>query len=164
MAHKALPACTEWQVPAPGLLPVQPSPAHRAGSLHGRSLPVLPLMPAQHTASISGLMAPMLMSPRPGQTTGAQGPSWDWAWGTASTPVDGKAGSVPETNKRCVLQVSVSGQALVFVVRCVGWSWRSRAGALTYAAFFFAQVLLAGLSSASPGSVLCRLLSVAGAL
>ncbi|RMZ54903.1 hypothetical protein APUTEX25_000420 [Auxenochlorella protothecoides] len=38
------------------------------------------------------------------------------------------------------LQVSVSGQALVFVVRCVEYSLLSRAGLLTYVAFFVAQV------------------------
>lgn len=46
------------------------------------------------------------------------------------------------------LQVSVSGQALVFVVRCVTHSFLSRAGLLTYVAFFGAQVastLIAGL-------------------
>lgn len=37
-------------------------------------------------------------------------------------------------------QVSISGQAVVFVVRCTGWSLTSRAGILTYAAFFGAQV------------------------
>ncbi|KDD77131.1 hypothetical protein H632_c12p1 [Helicosporidium sp. ATCC 50920] len=45
------------------------------------------------------------------------------------------------------LQVSVSGQALVFVVRCVGFSLMQRAGTLTYLAFFGAQVcssLIAG--------------------
>lgn len=39
------------------------------------------------------------------------------------------------------VQVSVSGQALVFVVRTVGHSLLSRAGSLTYVAFFLAQVL-----------------------
>ena len=45
------------------------------------------------------------------------------------------------------LQVSISGQALVFVVRCVGYSLINRAGAMTYIAFFGAQVcssLIAG--------------------
>ncbi|CAK0787749.1 hypothetical protein CVIRNUC_010971 [Coccomyxa viridis] len=37
-------------------------------------------------------------------------------------------------------QVSVSGQALVFVVRTSGWSITSRAGLFTYIAFFAAQV------------------------
>lgn len=40
------------------------------------------------------------------------------------------------------LQVSVSGQALVFVVRTSGWSITSRAGLLTYVAFFAAQARL----------------------
>lgn len=39
------------------------------------------------------------------------------------------------------LQVSVSGQALVFVVRTQSWSFKARAAGLTYAAFFIAQVL-----------------------
>ncbi len=38
------------------------------------------------------------------------------------------------------IQVSVSGQALVFVVRHQGWSIIQRAGTLTYAAFFLAQL------------------------
>lgn len=38
------------------------------------------------------------------------------------------------------VQVSVSGQALVFVVRNQGYSLFQRAGSLTYAAFFLAQV------------------------
>jgi hypothetical protein len=37
-------------------------------------------------------------------------------------------------------QVSISGQALVFVTRCVGHSFLDRAGGLTYLAFFGAQV------------------------
>lgn len=37
-------------------------------------------------------------------------------------------------------QVSISGQALVFVVRTEKWSFASRAGLLTYAAFVLAQV------------------------
>lgn len=37
-------------------------------------------------------------------------------------------------------QVSISGQALVFVVRTQSWSLMSRAGNLTYWAFIFAQV------------------------
>lgn len=37
-------------------------------------------------------------------------------------------------------QVSVSGQALVFVVRNQGYSLTNRAGGLTYIAFFGAQV------------------------
>ena len=36
--------------------------------------------------------------------------------------------------------MSISGQALVFVVRTPGWSPIMRAGALTYIAFFAAQV------------------------
>jgi H+-transporting ATPase len=39
------------------------------------------------------------------------------------------------------LQVSVSGQALVFVVRCVSHSFTNRAAGLTYAAFLVAQLL-----------------------
>ena len=39
-------------------------------------------------------------------------------------------------------QVSVSGQALVFVVRTQDYSLMSRAGTLTYAAFVLAQVWL----------------------
>jgi len=38
-------------------------------------------------------------------------------------------------------QVSVSGQALVFVVRTKSWSFIARAGAWTYAAFLVAQIL-----------------------
>lgn len=38
------------------------------------------------------------------------------------------------------LQVSISGQALVFVVRTQGYSLFSRAGLLTYIAFSLAQV------------------------
>lgn len=38
-----------------------------------------------------------------------------------------------------MLQVSISGQALVFVVRTISWSFMSRAGSLTYIAFFGAQ-------------------------
>ena len=37
-------------------------------------------------------------------------------------------------------QVSISGQALVFVVRTASWSPISRAGLFTYIAFFGAQV------------------------
>jgi H+-transporting ATPase len=37
-------------------------------------------------------------------------------------------------------QVSISGQALVFVVRTVEWSLMARAGSLTYIAFVLAQV------------------------
>ena len=37
-------------------------------------------------------------------------------------------------------QVSISGQALVFVVRDQRWSLMTRAGAWTYGAFFAAQV------------------------
>ena len=53
------------------------------------------------------------------------------------------------------LQVSVSGQALVFVVRCTGLSWRSRAGSLTYAAFFMAQVRASHQSLLSRGQSWC---------
>ena len=38
------------------------------------------------------------------------------------------------------MQVSVSGQAVVFVVRTLKWSLASRAGLWTYIAFFLAQV------------------------
>jgi hypothetical protein len=38
------------------------------------------------------------------------------------------------------VQVSISGQALVFVVRTTGYSLLSAAGGLTYLAFFLAQV------------------------
>ena len=38
------------------------------------------------------------------------------------------------------LQVSISGQALVFVVRCIGHSLLSRAGLFTYVAFIVAQI------------------------
>ena len=41
----------------------------------------------------------------------------------------------------CAVQVSVSGQAVVFVVRTLKWSLASRAGLWTYLAFFLAQVL-----------------------
>ena len=37
-------------------------------------------------------------------------------------------------------QISISGQALVFVVRTADWSLLSRAGTLTYIAFILAQV------------------------
>ena len=40
----------------------------------------------------------------------------------------------------CLVQVSISGQALVFVVRTSQWSIISRAGLYTYIAFFAAQV------------------------
>ena len=39
------------------------------------------------------------------------------------------------------MQVSISGQALVFVVRTQGYSIVNKAGGLTYAAFILAQVL-----------------------
>ena len=39
-----------------------------------------------------------------------------------------------------LVQVSISGQALVFVVRTSSWSIMSRAGLYTYIAFFAAQV------------------------
>lgn len=49
------------------------------------------------------------------------------------------------------MQVSISGQAVVFVVRATGWSLTSRAGVLTYAAFFGAQVcLLVAISCCCP--------------
>lgn len=44
-------------------------------------------------------------------------------------------------------QVSISGQALVFVTRTMGWSLANRAGTLTYVAFLGAQLaasLMAG--------------------
>ena len=47
-----------------------------------------------------------------------------------------------DTQPSCCLQVSVSGQALVFVVRTSGWSITSRAGLFTYIAFFAAQASL----------------------
>jgi hypothetical protein len=37
------------------------------------------------------------------------------------------------------VQVSISGQALVFVVRTLGWSFTARAGLITYVAFILAQ-------------------------
>ena len=40
----------------------------------------------------------------------------------------------------CCAQVSISGQALVFVVRTQSYSLLSRAGLWTYLAFFGAQV------------------------
>jgi len=43
------------------------------------------------------------------------------------------------TRSALYLQVSVSGQALVFVVRTMGFSWLSRAGLWTYIAFLGAQ-------------------------
>lgn len=50
-------------------------------------------------------------------------------------------------------QISISGQALVFVVRTAEWSLLSRAGTLTYIAFILAQVgarlILWGLRRAS---------------
>lgn len=39
-----------------------------------------------------------------------------------------------------ILQVSISGQALVFVTRCTKHSFLDRAGGFTYLAFFGAQV------------------------
>ena len=39
-----------------------------------------------------------------------------------------------------LLQVSVSGQAVVFIVRTMSWSVTARAGLWTYIAFFLAQV------------------------
>lgn len=42
-----------------------------------------------------------------------------------------------------VLQVSISGQAVVFVVRTLSWSPTAVAGKLTYIAFVLAQVHLA---------------------
>ncbi|KAK9829684.1 hypothetical protein WJX72_007324 [[Myrmecia] bisecta] len=48
-------------------------------------------------------------------------------------------------------QVSISGQALVFVVRTMRWSVASRAGLLTYIAFFLAQIgasVIAGIGFA----------------
>ena len=50
--------------------------------------------------------------------------------------------SVADMQPSCWLQVSVSGQALVFVVRTSGWSLTSRAGLFTYIAFFAAQASL----------------------
>lgn len=44
------------------------------------------------------------------------------------------------------MQVSISGQAVVFVVRTMSHSFLARAGAWTYIAFFLAQV----------GDPLCR--------
>ena len=40
-----------------------------------------------------------------------------------------------------LLQVSISGQAVVFVVRTMSYSLIARAGAWTYIAFFLAQVM-----------------------
>jgi H+-transporting ATPase len=39
-----------------------------------------------------------------------------------------------------ISQVSISGQALVFVVRHQGWSLIQRAGVMTYLAFLLAQI------------------------
>ncbi len=44
-------------------------------------------------------------------------------------------------------QVSISGQALVFVVRTQDWSVTSRAGTATYLAFLLAQVCFISMSS-----------------
>ena len=56
----------------------------------------------------------------------------------------------------CVLplQVSISGQAVVFIVRTMSWSLMARAGAWTYIAFFLAQVIL-GLRCSIPSLVPC---------
>lgn len=48
--------------------------------------------------------------------------------------------STGPTEVAVTLQVSISGQALVFVVRTQGYSLFSRAGLLTYIAFSLAQV------------------------
>ena len=57
--------------------------------------------------------------------------------------------------------MSISGQALVFVVRTSSWSLISRAGMLTYVAFFAAQVIASELATCMPprwpdGGTLCR--------
>ena len=49
------------------------------------------------------------------------------------------------------MQVSISGQALVFVVRTQGYSLFSRAGLWTYIAFFGAQARLV-----LPAASICR--------
>lgn len=49
-------------------------------------------------------------------------------------------GGYAEVGHDLLPQVSISGQALVFVVRTSSWSLMSRAGMLTYVAFFMAQV------------------------
>jgi H+-transporting ATPase len=43
--------------------------------------------------------------------------------------------------------VSISGQALVFVVRCKGWSLLARAGVWTYLAFMIAQIMATIISA-----------------
>ena len=56
---------------------------------------------------------------------------------------DTSAGSIAMAACMCKcqsLQVSVSGQALVFVVRTLRWSFLDRAGGLIYIAFAVAQV------------------------
>ncbi len=50
------------------------------------------------------------------------------------------------------VQVSISGQALVFVVRDQRWSLMTRAGAWTYGAFFAAQ---ARRIFKPPGACMC---------
>lgn len=47
----------------------------------------------------------------------------------------------PSPNLPVLLQVSISGQAVVFVVRTMSHSLIARAGAWTYIAFFLAQVM-----------------------
>ena len=46
------------------------------------------------------------------------------------------------TSTTLAVQVSISGQAVVFVVRTMSHSLLARAGAWTYIAFFLAQVIL----------------------
>lgn len=56
-----------------------------------------------------------------------------------------------DLHSRCCVQVSISGQALVFVVRTASYSLFSRAGFYTYIAFFGAQAsIFALLISAVP--------------
>ena len=53
------------------------------------------------------------------------------------------------------MQVSISGQALVFVVRTQRWSFRDRAGGWLYLAFGVAQVTPSLLGSARVFRLLC---------
>ena len=80
-----------------------------------------------------------------------------------AVPTASRADSPP-----VAVQVSISGQALVFVVRTESWSFMSRAGNLTYVAFFVAQVPPPALSisrlciGARPLTLVCSTLSFAG--
>ncbi|KAK9798585.1 hypothetical protein WJX73_003965 [Symbiochloris irregularis] len=80
--------------------------------------------------------------PKPGSNAPQQGASIICGTGTSAVvQCMAEQKWMRESMLRSLLyvQVSISGQAVVFVVRATGWSLTSRAGVLTYAAFFFAQ-------------------------